>query len=59
MIKFSGLSHKRAKQCDPNFAWEMFHHIYHMYSDINNKEEINAALLITIMADHKDTNRVS
>ena len=37
IIKVSGSSHKRAKQCDPRLAWEMFHNIYHMYSDTNNK----------------------
>ena len=46
IITVSGLSHKRAKQCDPRLAWEMFHKIYHMYSDIKNKEETNAALLL-------------
>ena len=38
IMKVSGLSHKRAKQCDPRLAWEMFHKIHHMYSDIKNKE---------------------
>ena len=37
----------------------MFHKIYHMYSYINNKEEIHTALLLTIMSDHKDMNKVS
>ena len=37
----------------------MFHRIYHMYSDIKNKEEINAALLITRISDHEDINKVS
>ena len=36
----------------------MFHKIYHMYSDIKNKEEINAALLLTSMSDHEDINKV-
>ena len=36
----------------------MFHKIHHMYSDINNKEEINAALLLTRMLDHEDINKV-
>ena len=35
----------------------MFHKIYHMYSDIKNKEEINAVL--TRISDHKDINKVS
>ena len=29
-----------------------------MYSDIKNKEEINAALLLTSMSDHEDINKV-
>ena len=29
-----------------------------MYSDIKNREEINAALLITSMSDHEDINKV-
>ena len=59
IIKVSGLIHKRANQCDPRLAWEMFHNIYHMYSDIKNKEEINAALMLTSMSDHEDINKVS
>ena len=59
MIKFLGLRHKREKQCDPRLAWEMFHKIYHMYSDIKNKEETNAALLLTSISDHKYINKVS
>ena len=38
IIEVSGLSHKRGKQYDPRLAWEMFHKIHHMYSDIKNKE---------------------
>ena len=37
----------------------MFHNIYHMYSDIKNTEETNAALMLTIMTDYKDMNKVS
>ena len=48
IIKVSGLSHKRAKQYDPRLSWDMFHKIYNMYSDINNKEETNAAFLLTL-----------
>ena len=59
IIKVSGLSHKRANKCDPRLALEMFHKIYHMYSDIKNKEEINAALMLTRMSDHEDINKVS
>ena len=58
IIKVLGLSHKREKQCDLRLAWEMFHKIHHMYSDIKNKEEINMALLLTSMSDHKDINKV-
>ena len=49
IIEVLGLSHKRDKQCDPRLVWEMFHKIHHMYSDIKNKEEINAALLLTLL----------
>ena len=59
IIKVSGLSHKREKQCYPRLTWELFHKIHHMYSDINNKEEINVALLLTSMLDHEDINKVS
>ena len=37
----------------------MFHKIYHMYSDIRNKKERNANLLITSMSYHEDINKVS
>ena len=37
-IKVSGLSHKRGKQNDLRLAWETFHKIYNIYSDIKNKE---------------------
>ena len=47
------------KKFDPRLAWEMFHKIYHMYSDINNKEETSTALLLTRMSDQKDINKVS
>ena len=58
-IKVSGLSHKREKQSDPKLARQMFHKIYHMYSDLKNKEETNAAFLLTIMSDHKDMKKVN
>ena len=38
IIQVSVLSHNMAKQCGLRLAWEMFHKIYHMYSDIKNKE---------------------
>ena len=44
-IKVSELFQKRAKKSDPKLAWEMFHNIYHVYSDINNKEKTNATLI--------------
>ena len=58
-IKVSGLGHKRENQSDTKLAWEIFHKIYHMYSDIKNKDETNAALLLTIMSDHKYMKKVS
>ena len=58
-IKVSDLIYKRDKQSDPRLIWEIFHKIYNMYSDINNKEGGNAALLLTIMSDHKYINKVS
>ena len=36
----------------------MFHKIYQVYSDINNKEETNATLLLTRMLDPEDVNKV-
>ena len=59
IIKVSGLSQNRAKQCDQRLAWEMFHKIHHMYSDIKNKEEINASLLLTSISDREDINKIS
>ena len=58
-IKVSRLNHKRAKKSDPRLDWEMFHKIYHMYSDIKNKEETNADLMLTSKLDHKDINQIS
>ena len=37
----------------------MLHNIYNMYSDIKNKEETNAAFLLTRISYHKDMNKVS
>ena len=56
-INFYGSSHKREKLSNPKLAWKMFYNIYHMYSDINDKEETNEALLLTSMSDHKDMNK--
>ena len=58
-IKVSGLRHKRAKKIGPRIPWLMFHKIYCMYSYIKNKEEINAAMLITSMSEHKEANKVN
>ena len=38
MIKVLGLNHNREKRSDPRLAWFMFHKIYCVYVDINNKE---------------------
>ena len=57
--QISGLRHKRSKKSDQNITWQMFHKVYHMYSDINDKEETNEALLLTSMSDQKDINKVS
>ena len=59
IINFMGLSHRRENQCDPRLAWEIFNKIYHIYSDLNNKEKTNAALLLISMSDHKYINEVS
>ena len=37
----------------------MFHNIYHMFSDIKNKDKTNAALVLTRMSDHKYMNKIS
>ena len=58
-IKVSGLGHKRENHSDLRLAWEMLHRIYNMYSDMKNKQETNADLLLTSMSYHKDMNKVS
>ena len=58
-IMVSGLGQMRANQSDTKLAWEMFHKIYRMYSDIKNKEETNTYLMLTWMSYHKETNKVS
>ena len=35
----------------------MFHNIYRMYSDINNKYEINVAMLLTSISEHEEDNK--
>ena len=37
----------------------MFHQIYHMYSDINNKEEMISAVVLTIMSEQEESNKVN
>ena len=59
MINVLGLSHKREKQSDPRLSWFMFHKIYRMYSDIKNKEERNAPILLTSISKHKVSNKVN
>ena len=59
MIKVLVLSHKRARENGPRLARFIFHKIYRMYSDINKKEEINAAMLLTRMSEHKEANKVN
>ena len=54
MIKVLGLILNREKQSDSSIAWLMFHKIYCMYSDINKKEEINAAMLFKSMSEHEE-----
>ena len=58
-IKVYGLSHKRGNQSDPELSREIFHKIFYMYSDINNKEETKSDLLLTSMSDHKYMSKVS
>ena len=59
MIIVLVLRHKRAKKSDPRLAWFMLHKIYLMYSDINNKEERNVAMLLTSMSEHEEANKVN
>ena len=59
MIKNLVLRHKRSKQSNHRIAWLIFHKIYCMYIDINNKEEINAAMLLTSMSEHKESNKLN
>ena len=58
MIQVLRLSHKREKQSDPRLDWLMLHNIYHMYSDIKNKEERNAYMLLTSMSEHEEYDKV-
>ena len=46
-------------QSDPLLDWFMFHKIYYIYSDINNKEEQNTAMIITSMSEHEEANIIN
>ena len=37
----------------------MFHKIYCMYYDINNKEEINADMILISMSEHEESKKVN
>ena len=50
MIKVSGLIQKSPKPSDTRIAWMILQNIYFMNGDINNKEEINYAMIITNMS---------
>ena len=58
-IKVLGLLHKREKQSDHRLAWFMFHEIYRMCSNIKNKEHTNAAVVLTIMSEHEESNKLN
>ena len=51
MIKVAGLIHKRPNQSNPRLASLILQNIYLMNSDVNNKEEINYAMLLTSMSE--------
>ena len=59
MVRVLSLSHKREYKSDPRLTWFMFHKIYCMYSDINNKEDRNSAMIITSMTEHEEANKVN
>ena len=58
MIKISGISHNRGKKSFIKIAWMVFQNIYHMYHYINNKEQINYAIIIIRMSEHEQANKV-
>ena len=37
----------------------MLHKIHLMYGDINNKEEINAAIILTRISEQEESNKVN
>ena len=53
MVNVLGFSHKRKKRSDTRLAWFLFHRIYLIYSDINNKEKLNAVMILTSMSEHE------
>ena len=59
MINVLVLIHKRGNQSDPRLARFMFHKIYGMYSDINNRAENNTDMLLTSMSEYKEANKVN
>ena len=50
MLKVSGLIHKSLKKSDLVINWMTLQIVYLINDDINNKEEINYAMIITIMS---------
>ena len=59
MIKVSGLSRNREKKRNPRLTWMMFQHIYIVYRNINNKEEINAYMLLISISNHEQATKLN
>ena len=59
MIKVFGLTHKREKQSYPSISLFMFHMIYGMYNNVNKKEEIGTAMVLTSTTEHEEDNKVN
>ena len=57
MIKVSGIIQSILKQSDTRIAWLMLKNVYLMNGDINKKEEINYAMLITSMSLNIQTKK--
>ena len=57
MIKVLGLSHKRENQIDTRIYWFIFHNIYCMNIDVNNKEERNSTVILTSMSEHEESKK--
>ena len=47
------------KKSDTRLSWLMFHKIYWVYSDIKNKEEKNASMILTSMSEHEESKKVN